>query len=117
MDRKAAIISVSSSKDLVDKYKYLTCKDLGLKRSTIEQGLIKDDQKDRLIKRLKNEEQLKEIEYHGENQLKAVENLKDRQLKTTETSQLKIIKPDDYAKDKEGIETINKFIKLDNSID
>ena len=60
MDRKAAIISASSSKDLVDKYEYLTGKDLGLKPSTIKQakfeysplgkvftkGLNKDNQKD-----------------------------------------------------------------------
>ena len=26
------------------------------------------------------------------------------------------MKPDDYAKDKEGIEIVNKFIKLDNSM-
>ena len=65
----------------------------------------------------KNEEQLKAIEYYGENQLKATEDLKDKQLETIKTSQLKSMKPDDYAKDKEGIEMVNKFIKLDNSID
>ena len=110
--------------------------DLGLKQSTIEQakfeyssldkaftkGLNKDGKKDGLFKRLKNmegknEEQLKAIEYYGENQLKATEDLKDKQLETIKTSQLKSMKPDDYAKDKEGIEMVNKFIKLDNSID
>ena len=136
LDRKAAIISTSSSKDLVDKYEYLTGKDVGLKPSTIEQAkfeysplgkvltkwLNKDDKKDRLFKRLKNiegknEEQLKAIKYHGGNQLKAIEDLKDKQLETIKNSRLKSIKPNDSAKDKEGIETINKFIKLDNSID
>ena len=69
-EKVAAIISASSSssKDLVDKCEYLTDKDLGLKPSTVEQakfehyplgkvfakGLNKDDQKDRLFKRLKN---------------------------------------------------------------
>ena len=68
MDKKAAIVSASSSYDLVNKYEYLTGKDLGLKPSTIEQAkfeyyplgkvftkeLNKDDQKDGLFKRLKN---------------------------------------------------------------
>ena len=66
LDRKAAIIS-ASSKDLVDKYEYLTGKDLGLKPSTIEQakfeysqlgkvfkkGLSENDKKEGLLKRLK----------------------------------------------------------------
>ena len=66
------------SSNNMDKYEYLTGEDLGLKPSTIEQtrfeysplgkifneGLDKDDQKERLFKRLtniedKNEEQLK----------------------------------------------------------
>ena len=85
-------------------------------------GLNKDDQKDGLFKRLtniegKNEEQLKAIEYHGENQLKAIKDLKDKQLETIETLRLKSFKPYDYAKDKKGIEMINKFIKLDKRID
>ena len=77
LDRKAAKISALSCNNL-DKYEYLTGEDLGLKPSTIEQtrfeysplgkifneGLDKDDQKERLFKRLtniedKNEEQLK----------------------------------------------------------
>ena len=67
LDRKAAKISALSSNNL-DKYKYLTGEDLGLKPSTIEQtkfeysplgkifnkGLDKDDQKEGLFKRLKN---------------------------------------------------------------
>ena len=67
LDRKAAKISALSSNNL-DKYEYLTGKNLGLKRSTIEQtefeysplgkifnkGLDKDDQKEGLFKRLKN---------------------------------------------------------------
>ena len=137
LDRKAAEISPSSSKDLVDKYEYLTGKNLGIKPSTTQQakfeysslgkvftkGLNKDNQKDGLFKRLsniegKNEEQLKAIEYHGENQSKAIEDLKGKQLEIVKTSRLKSIKPDDYAKGKEGTETINyKFIEFDNSID
>ena len=67
LDKKAAIISASSSNDLVDKYEYLTGKDLGLKPSTIKQAkseysplgkvftkeLNKDDQKDGLFKTIK----------------------------------------------------------------
>ena len=67
LDRKASKISALSSNNL-DKYEYLTGEDLGLKPNTIEQarfeysplgkifnkGLDKDDQKERLFKRLKN---------------------------------------------------------------
>ena len=67
LDKKAAIISAWSSKNL-DKVEYLTGEDLGLKPNTIEQarfeysplgkifnkGLDKDDQKEGLFKRLKN---------------------------------------------------------------
>ena len=67
LDRKAAKISALSSNNL-DKYEYLTGEDLGLKPSTIEQakfeysplgkifnkGFDKDDQKERLFRRLKN---------------------------------------------------------------
>ena len=67
LDRKAAKISALFSNNL-DKYKYLTDEDLGLKPSTIEQakfeysplgkifnkGPDKSDQKEGLLKRLKN---------------------------------------------------------------
>ena len=76
-----------SSKNL-DKYKYLTGEDLGLRPSTTEQakfeysplikifnkGLDKSDQKERLLKRLKN------IKDKNEELLKAknkTENIKD----------------------------------------
>ena len=66
----------------MDKYEYLTGEDLGLKPSTIKQakfeysplgkmfnkGLDKDDQKEGLLKRLKN------IEYKNEVQLKLLSN-------------------------------------------
>ena len=66
LDRKAAKISALSSNNL-DKYKYFTGKDLGLKLSTIKQAkfeyfplgknfnkeLDEDDQKEGLFKRLK----------------------------------------------------------------
>ena len=95
LNKKAVIISASSSSssnDLVDKYEYQTGKDLGLKPSTIEQakfeysplgkvftkGLNKDDQKDRLFKRLKNiedkNEQLLKIKNKTEN-IKEIINL------------------------------------------
>ena len=67
LDRKAPKISALSSNNL-DKYKYLTGEDLGLKPNTIEQarfeycplgkifnkGLSEDDQEEGLFKRLKN---------------------------------------------------------------
>ena len=67
LDRKAAEISALSSKNL-DKYEYLTGEDLGLKPSTVEKakfeysplgkifnkGLNEDDNKEGLLKRLKN---------------------------------------------------------------
>ena len=66
LDRKAAKISALSANNL-DKYEYLTGEGLGLKPSTIEQanfeysplgkifnrGFDKDDQNERLFKRLK----------------------------------------------------------------
>ena len=81
LDRKAAKISALSSNNL-DKYEYLTGKDLGLKPSTVEQakfeysplgkifnkGLDKDDQKEGLLKRLKN------IEDKNEEQSKLLSN-------------------------------------------
>ena len=81
LDKKATKISQLSSNNL-DKYELLTGEDLGLKPSTVEQanfeysllgkvftkGLDKDDKKEGLLERLKNnedknEEQLKAIEY------------------------------------------------------
>ena len=66
LDRKAAKLSALSCNNL-DKYEYLTDKDLGLKPNTIEQarfeysplakifnkGLSEDDKKEELLKRLK----------------------------------------------------------------
>ena len=81
LDRKAAKISALSSNNL-DKYEYLTGEDLRLKPSTIEQakfeysplgkifnkGLDKYDEKEGLLKRLKN------IEDKNEEQLKLPSN-------------------------------------------
>ena len=67
LDRKAAKISTLFSNNL-DKQEYLTDEDLGLKPNTIEQarfeysplvkifnkGLSEDDEKEELLKRLKN---------------------------------------------------------------
>ena len=75
LDRKTAKISALSSNNL-DKYKYLTGEDLGLKPSTVEQakfeyspfgkifnkGLDKNDQKEGLLKRLKNIEDKNEVQ-------------------------------------------------------
>ena len=87
LDRKATKIFALSSNNL-DKYEYLTGEDLGLKSRTIEQakfdysplgkifnnGLDKRDQKEGLLKRLKN------IEDKNEELLKAknrTENIKE----------------------------------------
>ena len=81
LDKKAAIISAQSSKNL-DKVEYLTGEDLGLKPNTIEQarfeysplgkifnkGLSEDDKEEGLFKRLKN------IEDKNEEQLKRLSN-------------------------------------------
>ena len=83
LDRKAAKIPASSSDDL-DKYEYLTGKDLGLKPSTVEQakfeysplgkflnkGLKEEDKKEGLLKRQKY------IEDKYEEQLKAIKDQK-----------------------------------------
>ena len=93
LDRKAAKLSAFSSNNL-DKYKYLTGEDLGLKPNTIEQTrfeysplgkifnkrLDKDDKKEGLFKRLesikdKNEEQLPVIKDQGAKQLKELKNI------------------------------------------
>ena len=91
IDRKAAKISGLSSNNL-EKYEYLTGEDLGLKPSTVEakakfkysplgkvftKGLDKDDQKEGLLKRLKN------IEDKNEEQLKAIEDQKTRIINKT----------------------------------
>ena len=100
LDRKAAKISALSSNNL-DKYKYLTGEDLGLKPSTTEQtkfeysrlgkifnkGLSEDDKKEGIFKRLenikdKNKEQLQVIKDQGEKQLKELKSIdKNKTLK------------------------------------
>ena len=88
LDRRAAKLSAFSSNNL-DKYEYLTGKDLDLKTSTIEQarfeysplgkifnkGLNEEDKKKGVLKRQKN------IEDKIEKQLKAIENQKEVQTK------------------------------------
>ena len=75
LDREAAKISALSSNNL-EKYKYLTGEDLGLKPSTVEQatfeysplgkifnkGLSEEDKKEGLLKRLKNIENENKVE-------------------------------------------------------
>ena len=88
LHKKAAIISVSSFNDLVDKYEYLSGKDLSLKTSTIEEEKFKYSplvkfftkglNKDGLFKRLKNiedkNEELLKIKNKTEN-IKEITNL------------------------------------------
>ena len=87
LDRKVAKISALSSNNL-DKYEYLSCENLGLEPSTIEQatfeysplgkifnkGLEINDQKEELFKRLKNFED-KNIEDQSKKQLDAIKNI------------------------------------------
>ena len=94
LDGKAAKIFALSSNNL-DKYKYLTGEDWGLKPSIVEQakfeysplgkffnkGLEEEEKKEGLLKRLKNiegknKEQLKAIEDQGEKQLKEIKKIK-----------------------------------------
>ena len=94
LSREAAKIFALSCKDLLSKYEYLTGKDLGHRSSALEKfkfqysplgkvftkGLDKNDQKDGLLKRLKdigdkNEKQLKVIRDQGEKQLDAIKNI------------------------------------------
>ena len=91
LDKKAAEISALSSYNL-DKYKYLTGEDLGLKPSAVEKakfeyfplgnifnkGLSEDDKKEGLLKKLKNiedkNEELLKIKNKTEN-IKEITNL------------------------------------------
>ena len=88
------------SSNNLDKYEYFTGEDLGLRPSTVEQakfaysplgkvftkGLEKNDQKERLFKRLKN------VQDKNEAQLKATEDQKPKNLNKTndETNNTKI---------------------------
>ena len=81
LDRKVAKISALSSNNL-DKYEYLTGKDLGLKPSSNEQSkfeyspLSKDDKKEGLFKRLEN------IKDKNEEWLQAIKDKKNLQILT-----------------------------------
>ena len=80
LGREAAIIFAQSSKNL-DKVEYLTGKDIGLKPSTVEQtkfeysplgkifnkGLIEENKKEGLLKRLKNIEDKNKVKNKVEN--------------------------------------------------
>ena len=95
LDRKAAKISALSFNNL--DYEYLTCEDLDLKPSTVEQarfkysslgkfftkGLKEEDNKEGLFKRLKN------IEDKNEEHLKTIEDQKGVQAKTISKSKIK----------------------------
>ena len=127
LDRKTAKVSALSSNNL-DKYEYLTGEDLGLNPGTVEQakveysplgksfnkGLDKDDQKERLFKRLenikdKNEEQLQVIKDQGEKQLKELKNIdKSKTLKAIG----EISKKNDEAN-----KLLSEFRKIDETLD
>ena len=114
LDRKAAKISALSSNNL-DKYEYLTCEDLDLKPSTVEQarfeysplgnifnkGLKEKDKKEGLLKRLKNiedknEERIKAIKIKTEN-IKEVTDFVEEPLSlaaTRLTKEIEIIQKD-----------------------
>ena len=127
LDRKATKISALSSSNL-DKYKYLTGKDLGLKPSTIEQakveysplgkifnnGLSKDDKKEGLFKKLenikdKNEGQLQVIKNQGETKIKEPKKIdKSKTLKATG----EISRKNDGAN-----KLLSEFRKIDETFD
>ena len=146
LDRKDAKISALSSNSL-NKYEYLTRKDLRLKPSTVEQakfqysqlgkifnkGLDKNDQKEGLFKRLKNiedknEEQLKAIEDHGKKQfdtyLKSLKSISYFSQLSTKAKELfeKIKKEKNDIDPEKSVcvktdGTIFNFNKLKNSLD
>ena len=127
LDRKAAKISALSSNNL-DKYKYLTSEDLGLKPSTTEQtkleysplgkicnkGLSEDDKKEGLFKRLENIKdtnltQLQAIKDRGEKQLKELKNIdKSKTLKAIDEIR---------RKNDEANKLVPKFRKIDRTPD
>ena len=99
LDREAAKNSALLSKEL-DKYEYLTGKDLGYKPGVVEQakfeysplgkvfnkGLEKEDEKGELLKRLKiiegkNEEQLETIKDQRKKQLDAIKKIINQRKK------------------------------------
>ena len=118
LDRKAAEISALSSNNL-DKYKYLTGKDLGLKPSTVEKakfeysplgnifnkGFSEEDKKEGLLKKLKNiedkNEQLLKIKNKTEN-IKEITDFVEKPLSLeakTLIEEIRAIKNDvDYKK-------------------
>ena len=112
LDRKAAKISTLSSRE-IEKYEYLTGKDLGYNPDVIQKakfeysplgkvfnkGLNESDKKEGLLKRLKNIEgknidQLDEIEYQGGRQLNAIEKQGKKNFKAInkQENQLKKLK-------------------------
>ena len=117
-DKEAAKISALSSKEL-DKYEYLTGKDLGYKPGVVEQakfeysplgtvfnkGLEKEDKKEGFLKRLKN------IEWRNKEQL---EDQREKKLDAIKkNNQLKVKKKDDKTKDIMCLtEEINKLNDL-----
>ena len=79
IDRKAAKISAFSS-DNLDKYRYLTCEDLGYKISVIEQARFEYSPLGKIFnKRLTEEDKkeglLKAIEDQRKKQLDAIKNI------------------------------------------
>ena len=102
LGREAAKISASSSKDLLEKYEYLTGEDLGHRPSVLEKtkfeysplgkifnkGLSDDDKKEGLFKRLENIKDtnltlLQAIKDQGEKQLIELKNIdKSKTLKS-----------------------------------
>ena len=112
LDRKAAKISALSSRE-IEKYEYLTGKDLGYNPDVIQKakfeysplgkvfnkGLNESYKKEGLLKRLKNIEgknidQLDEIEYQGGRQLNAIERQGKKNFKAInkQENQLKKLK-------------------------
>ena len=122
LDRLATKISALSLNDL-DKYKYLTGEDLGLKSNAVEQvrfeysllgkffntELKEEDKKEKIIEG-KNEDQLKAIKDQGKKQLDAIKNI------NTDSKSLKTI--NFFGKlSPEAKELMNEIREVENDID
>ena len=106
----------------MDKYKYLTGENLGLKPNAVEQagfeysplgkffnkGLKEEDKKEKNIEG-KNEEQLKAIKNQGKKQLDAIKSI------NTDSKPLKVI--NFFGKNPEAKELMNEIREVENPID
>ena len=111
MDKKAAIISASSSsKDLVDKYKYLISKYLGFKPSTVEQAKFEYSPLDKIFNKGLDEEENKK-----EGLLKRLKNIEDKNkelLKITKNKTKNMKKITNFSEEPLSPEAMALFDKM-----